>query len=120
MENNLELVFRNVLSCVEYCVLAGGIAVCIVHRHLSRWTWLIALGFVSFIATGVLQQLVIAVVNRPGADWSVMRYVFGALSVFSLLEWIILITGLGLTLSDLNHQMKLWAEMSGPKPPSAK
>jgi len=52
MAGNLDSVFRDLLMLMHWCVLAGGIVVCLMNRYLTRWTWLILIGLGGLLATG--------------------------------------------------------------------
>jgi hypothetical protein len=107
MSNNFENAILVVLAFAHWCVLAGGIVVCLTHRYLSRWVWLILAGLTGLVGTGVLQRIVITFLNQSGTRYAGLPLIFPVTSAVNLGAWIMIVAGLALTLRDVTERLRI-------------
>ena len=119
MFNNIEATLREALTVVHCFVLVGGIIICILNRHLSRWMWLLVLGLVGFLAEGVVHRVFVMLLNRQIIAHEQIGLHGWFTTVIDFVAWLFIVGGLWSVFRDVTERMKILYFQAHPSAPSS-
>jgi hypothetical protein len=113
MSDSIERIFHQIMTIVEWFILLGGVFICVRYRQLSRSVRVISLGLTGLIILGVIDQVLVSLLNRQGfARANEVRFGLLAVRAIYVVAWSTIVAGLGLTFRDLNNELRQLMEMA--------
>ena len=113
MSQNIERIFHQIMTVIEWLILLGGVIICVRYRRLSRSVRVISFGFTGLIILGVIDQVLVNLLNRQGFDQAnEVRLGLLAVRVIYVVAWSTIVAGLALTFRDLNNELHQLMEVA--------
>jgi hypothetical protein len=113
MSDSIERIFHQIMTIVEWFILLGGVIICVRYRRLSRSVRVISFGLTGLIILGVIDQVLVKLLNRQGFDHAnEVRFGLLAVRAIYVVAWSTIVAGLGLTFRDLNNELRQLMEMA--------
>jgi hypothetical protein len=100
-----ETLLRHSLTVVSAGITIGGVVVSTIHLNLSKWMWLLVLGFVVECIAQVASAAAVFWIQRGGFIPGFPTAVFLIPGAVGTLGWLLIVGGLWGVFSDVQRRL---------------